>query len=168
MQELLDVVNEDDHVIGQIARKELSRDSNAIVRLVGVQVFRQGKALFQLRQSSKQLYPSHWTLSATGHVSAGEGYDDAAKRELVEEVGIHDPITRIDKRLLSYDGVRRMWAFFHCDSEAEPVIQHSEVERAEYVALNTDGPGPLPSTMDKITPSLRFYLQVLMAIRNPK
>ncbi len=165
MQELLDTVNEKDEIIGQISRQELSRDPRAIVRMVGVLVTRpeDGKALLQLRHRRKELYPSHWTLSATGHVQSGEGYHDAAKRELEEEVGIlSDNLIFMRKELLSYDGVQRWWEFFRCVSEAVPVIQASEVERVEYVDLETNGDSMLLPTMKNISPSLRFYLQVIM------
>ena len=38
-----------------------------------------------------------WDSSAAGHVEAGEGYDEAAARELKEELGIHVPLEKIAK-----------------------------------------------------------------------
>lgn len=160
MSELLDVVDEMDRVIGTIAREDLVH-SDVIVRHVGVAVLRENDILLQLRSSRKQLYPGYWTLSATGHVEAGEDYEHAAIRELSEEVGIRAPVTFVSKRLLTYDGMRRMWAFFSCSSNEIPIPQRDEVEQVRYVTLDTRTPGILPTTIEKITPSLRYYLQTL-------
>ena len=44
--------------------------------------------LIHLRSDEKEEFPSVWTSSASGHVSAGESYDSSAARELQEELGI--------------------------------------------------------------------------------
>lgn len=48
----------------------------------------QGKVYLQRRSASKSRFPGRWDLSATGHVTAGEAVEDAATRELAEELGI--------------------------------------------------------------------------------
>ncbi len=47
-----------------------------------------GKVFLQKRNAAKTVYPGRWDLSATGHVRAGESREDAALRELDEELGI--------------------------------------------------------------------------------
>ncbi len=42
-------------------------------------------------------YPGHWTLSVMGHVSSGETYEQAAKRELSEELGVECELKQITK-----------------------------------------------------------------------
>lgn len=49
---------------------------------------RQGRLYLQRRSRNKSLYPSRLDLSATGHVRAGESREDAASRELEEELGL--------------------------------------------------------------------------------
>lgn len=46
------------------------------------------RVYLQRRSKNKKLFPGFWDLSATGHVKAGESREDAARRELREELGI--------------------------------------------------------------------------------
>lgn len=48
----------------------------------------QGKLYLQQRSRTKAVYPSRWDVSASGHVQAGESLEDAARRELFEELDI--------------------------------------------------------------------------------
>jgi isopentenyl-diphosphate delta-isomerase len=47
-----------------------------------------GKIYIQQRGRDRDVLPGFWDLSATGHVRAGEAREDAARRELEEEIGI--------------------------------------------------------------------------------
>ena len=47
-----------------------------------------GRLLVHQRSASKDLWPSAWDVAAGGVVVSGEGWDEAAARELAEEVGI--------------------------------------------------------------------------------
>ena len=49
-----------------------------------------GHVLMHRRSDTKDLWPGRWDLAVGGVVTAGEGYDDAARRELAEEVGVTD------------------------------------------------------------------------------
>lgn len=48
----------------------------------------QGKLLIQQRHSKKSSWPNMWDFSASGGVIAGEKSNEAAERELFEELGI--------------------------------------------------------------------------------
>lgn len=47
-----------------------------------------GKYLLQKRAEDMFIYPGCWDSSAAGHVDEGESAEEAAYRELVEEIGI--------------------------------------------------------------------------------
>jgi len=47
-----------------------------------------GRVLVHQRSATKDLWPLAWDLAVGGVVTAGEGWDAAAVRELAEEVGI--------------------------------------------------------------------------------
>ncbi|MBT8763415.1 NUDIX domain-containing protein [Desulfohalobiaceae bacterium Ax17] len=87
-QERIEVVDENNNPIAVLSRNEVHRQG-LFHRSVLVLVYNQeGKVFLQKRHRNKNLYPGRWDLSATGHVKAGEAAEDAALRELKEEVGI--------------------------------------------------------------------------------
>ncbi len=97
--ETFDVVDEKDNVIGQVRREEANRNKNIIHRSISVAVFNGRGALFmQKRSMTKDTDPGRWTISCSGHVDSGDSYDNAAKREMEEELGIKGlklkPVTR--------------------------------------------------------------------------
>ena len=56
-----------------------------------------GRLYLQKRGPQKNLYPGRFDLSATGHVQAGEAREEAAARELFEELGLTaSSLARID------------------------------------------------------------------------
>lgn len=48
----------------------------------------QGKLYLQQRSKRKTLFPGCWDVSASGHVQAGEALEDAARREIKEELDL--------------------------------------------------------------------------------
>ncbi len=86
-----DVVDSDDHVIDTLHRDEVhSRDLRH--RAVHILVFNAaGELLLQKRSPWKDKSPGLWDSSTAGHVDAGETYEEAAHRELREEIGITVP-----------------------------------------------------------------------------
>jgi 8-oxo-dGTP pyrophosphatase MutT (NUDIX family) len=65
-------------------------------RCVYVLVFDAAGALFvHLRTATKDVYPSHWDAAAGGVLAAGESFDDGARRELAEELGVTASLTAL-------------------------------------------------------------------------
>ncbi len=88
MDEIFDIVDDRDEVIGQRPRSEVHR-LGLRHRAVHILVCnRQGEVFLQKRSMSKDTHPGTWDSSAAGHLEAGEGYDEAAARELQEELGL--------------------------------------------------------------------------------
>lgn len=84
-------VDEHDQVIGPRPRGELHR-LGLRHRAVHILVFNpEGELLLQKRSPRKDINPGAWDTSAAGHVDFGESYEDSARRELVEELGIVEP-----------------------------------------------------------------------------
>ena len=91
LDELFDVVDEQDRVIGQATRREVhahGRRHRAVHLLV---VNGAGRVFLQKRSMQKDIFPGAWDSSAAGHVGAGEDYDGTARRELAEELGLKLP-----------------------------------------------------------------------------
>jgi isopentenyldiphosphate isomerase len=86
--EILDIVDERDHVIGQLARGEVTA-RRLRHRCVFVHVRDgQGRIFVHRRTPTKLLFPSRYDMFVGGVVGAGESYDDAALREAEEELGV--------------------------------------------------------------------------------
>ncbi len=97
-EEIYDVVDAEDRVIGQATRREIHARA-LLHRSVHTFVFDpQGNLFLQKRAETKDENPGYWDSSSAGHVDAGEDYPAAAQRELMEELGIREaltPFTRI-------------------------------------------------------------------------
>ncbi|MBB5353326.1 16S rRNA (adenine1518-N6/adenine1519-N6)-dimethyltransferase [Haloferula luteola] len=88
--EVFDVVNEADEVVGQATRKEV-HEKDLLHRAVHAFVINgRGELLLQRRSLLKDKHPGVWDSSVSGHLDAGEDYDRAVVRELEEEMGVVD------------------------------------------------------------------------------
>jgi isopentenyldiphosphate isomerase len=86
--EPVDVVDEHDVVLRVATRAEV-RTENLRHRCVFVVVWSSsGEVLVHERAPDKDIWPGRWDLGVGGVLGAGEGYADAAVRELAEEVGL--------------------------------------------------------------------------------
>src|SRR3972149_2629453 len=88
VDELLDIVNDEDIVIGQEMRSTVHQEG-LLHRGVHVFLFtRDGKMLVQKRSADRAASPSMLDCSVSEHVKAGESYFDAALRGMKEEMGV--------------------------------------------------------------------------------
>lgn len=108
MPEIIDLVDEQDLVVGETTKKE-AHEKNLPHRLGCVYVFTaDGKLLVQVRKGG---ILDH---SACGHVRKSEGYYEAAVRELREELSVEDTIEEVgtffaDERFPSHNYQRKHW-----------------------------------------------------------
>lgn len=88
-EDFFDVVNQHDEVIGRARRREVHA-RGLLHRAIHVLIFnRRGEVFLQKRSLSKDMAPGLWDSSCSGHLDAGEDYDQAAVRELGEELGLN-------------------------------------------------------------------------------
>lgn len=147
----MDLVDADDRVIGSstIAR---CLEEGLLHRAVAVLVLRPGGAFVLQQRSRHDLWqPGLWTISSTGHVRKGEAYEDAARRELNEELGLEGELTPGRKYLLppisEGELTEHEWvAFFTCRTDSpcriDPVELESvrEVTEEDLRGMLADGP----------------------------
>lgn len=87
--ELVDVVDDADRVLRRVTRAEMRRE-NLLHRAVYILVrSSRGDFFVHRRTTTKDVYPGYWDVTVGGVVGAGEDYESAARRELVEEIGVH-------------------------------------------------------------------------------
>src|SRR5437764_15031849 len=112
--EIFDVVNENDEVIGRESRSRVHQQGLRH-RAVHVLVFNSaGQPFLQKRSASKDTFPGVWDSSASGHLCSGEDYDSCAVRELQEEIGL--AISSPPERLFKMDeceetGQEHVWVY---------------------------------------------------------
>ena len=95
------VVDENDRQISTASRLEV-HENNFRHRAVHILIFNHaGEILLQKRSPWKDRHPLLWDSSAAGHVEANEDYEEAAGRELMEELGVSGRLDHIGKLLAS-------------------------------------------------------------------
>jgi isopentenyl-diphosphate delta-isomerase type 1 len=135
--ELFTVVDASDNVLGFKTRRECHADKNLIHRIVGILIFdKKGRVLLQKRSKTKDLGAGKWGTSAAGHVSRGESYEAAAKRELKEELGIDIPLKFKIKKVISDETESEMSAIFTGVSEGPFYPDPEEVEEVKFFTKN--------------------------------
>ena len=133
-EEIFDVVNERDEVIGQAPRREVHA-RGLWHRAVHILVFNaKGETFLQKRSMLKDTHPGTWDSASSGHVDAGEDYDPCALREVREEIGLH--LTHPPRRLFKVDACAETgWEFcwvYRCESEGPFVLQPEEIETGAW------------------------------------
>lgn len=87
-EEVFDVVDDQDQVIGQERRSEVHR-LGLRHRATHALIFNHlGEVFLQQRSLAKDMWPGVWDSSASGHLDHGESYDRCVIRELGEELGL--------------------------------------------------------------------------------
>jgi isopentenyl-diphosphate delta-isomerase type 1 len=133
-EEIFDVVNERDEVIGRRPRSEVHR-LGLMHRATHVLVFnRRGQVFLQKRSMKKDRQPGLWDSSVSGHVDSGEDYDACAVRELREEIGLH--VAQIPQRLFKFAASpetdqEHVWVY-RCEAEGPFRLQPDEIERGDW------------------------------------
>lgn len=132
--ELFDVVDEQDRVVGQATRGEVHR-KKLWHRAVHAWVFNaRGDVFLQKRSLLKDMAPGLWDSSCSGHLDAGESYDQAIVRELEEEIGVQ--LDRTPERIMTERACAATgWEFvqvYRLPHEGPFELHPAEIERGEW------------------------------------
>ena len=91
------VVDKNDRIL-RYARRADVHGNNLRHRAVHILILNQaGEVYLQQRSRWKDRHPLKWDSSAAGHVTAEESYDETARRELQEELGIEVALKKVLK-----------------------------------------------------------------------
>lgn len=152
--EVFDVVNEHDHVVGQATRGEVHR-RKLWHRAVHAWVFNAaGQVFLQKRSRLKDMAPGCWDSSCSGHLDAGEDYDAAIVRELGEEIGITMnavPARFFHEKARAETGWEFVWVY-RLEAEGPFTLHPAEIETGAWfspaevdAALATDAEAYAPA-----------------------
>ncbi len=134
--ELLEVVDEHGRSLRPATRAECHSDPTLIHRSVCVLVYDPTGSLFlQERSRKKDQYPGMRDLSATGHARYGESDIEAARRELLEELGIRARLQRVDTLLVRAPTESEFTAIFQCSYDGALVPNPEEIAGGDFLPL---------------------------------
>lgn len=131
--EILDVVDIDDEVVGQATRGEI-HEKGWLHRAVHIFLFNSaGEIYIQRRSSFKDRHPSKLDSSAAGHVDSMESYEEAAKRELHEELGIIEELSFVLKVSACDETDSEHVLLYSAQSDTMPVPDSKEISWGKFV-----------------------------------
>lgn len=141
--ELIDIVDENGNFTGVVMDKEEAHDKNLLHNEVAIFIINEKKqVLLEKRSANKRFDPNKWALCA-GHVDSKESLENAALRELKEEVGLNISITDLkpfaEKELSKKEKNSHITHFFYVKSnlkENEFVIQKEELSEVKWFFLD--------------------------------
>lgn len=136
-EEILDLVDNQDNVVGQATRKDIYAQGLHNYRVVHAFIKNsQGQLWIPKRVASKKLYPDALDFSVAGHVESGETYEKALIKEAVEEVRL--ALTPTDYREIGYfwpqrDDVGVFQKVYEINSDATPDYDANEFASYEWL-----------------------------------
>ena len=134
-EEIFDICDADDRVIGQAPRSQVHAQK-LLHRAAHVFVFNSRQELLvQVRSANKDEFPHCYTSSASGHLSTGEDYLESAQRELQEEIGIVAPLEFLGKFPACRDLAWEHTVLYRTHSDAPPCPDPYEVAEIRHYTL---------------------------------
>ncbi|MYS80029.1 NUDIX hydrolase [Embleya scabrispora] len=121
MSELVEHVDERDLVLGVVERGEAEREGWPHRIATTICRDRAGRILVLRRSETMPRFPGYYDVMVGGAVNVGESYEEAAARELSEELGVRVPV-RFMFKFLCREGISPVWFGVHEAVVAEPLV----------------------------------------------
>lgn len=94
------LVDEQDEAIGTLPKIDCHVGDGILHRAFSVFLFNnEGEVLLQQRSPEKMLWGGYWSNSCCSHPRSGESVEDAAKRRIMEELGVSSELNFLYKFL---------------------------------------------------------------------
>ena len=135
--ELVEEVDEHGNVLRVLTRAEMrAKKLRHRCTYIGV-VSSGGALLIHQRSPDKEVYPSWWDVCAGGVCTAGESWDDSARRELHEELGIDAPLEHLGSGTWEEagGGASLVGHVYVARSDGPFTFDDGEVVQARFVTL---------------------------------
>lgn len=130
MDEFLDILTDEGKSTGVIRLKSEAHQLGLFHATVHIWFYTDcGQILMQKRGTQKETFPNHWDVSVAGHIHAGESIDEAAIREIHEEIGL-----TIDAQQLQEIKIRKN-QIIHPNGIIDNEFQHVFISKLE-TAIN--------------------------------
>lgn len=163
--EVFDLIDKNDQVIGQATRGECHRDKSLIHRCIGVFIFNeQGELYLQKRSMTKDLHPGVWALSVGGHPKKGQTYEKGAKEEMKEELGIEAPFEKIGKYCYQGETETEMFVVYKATHNGPFKLNPEEIEKGKFFDLD-DLSRKVKLGEVKLSPQAEYTLKYLKLLK---
>lgn len=141
--ELIEIVDKNGNFTGEVMEKEKAHNKNLLHNEVAIFVINdQNQVLLQKRSASKRFEPNKWTLCA-GHVDAYESLEDAAIREIKEEIAIEVSKKELHKygkkELILKDSNSHITYYYYVKTnkkEKEFIVQFEELSEVKWFDID--------------------------------
>lgn len=155
--ELIEIVDGRDRPLAAMDISEAHRQSLSH-RAVLILVYDPNRKIYlQRRGLNKAIYPGRWDVSASGHVKAGESREDAAIRELYEEIGITAPALRLLTEVpASPDTGFEFVSVFSAGTVREPPQPNATEVQGGFFCDRTELAGLIERCPELLTPGLVY------------
>ncbi|MCX6764343.1 MAG: NUDIX domain-containing protein [Candidatus Nealsonbacteria bacterium] len=135
----IDIVDENDSVIGRIKEEEALSMPDKRTRAISIFLFNSKRELLLQRRSKNKIrYPLHWDCSASGFVNSGEDYETTAVRELKEELGVIKKTSELEfilKRVVETDRTEFV-KLYKLEYDGPIKVNDNEVESGKFFSIN--------------------------------
>ncbi|MDQ3098785.1 MAG: NUDIX domain-containing protein [bacterium] len=139
-EEILDLVDRNDTVIGEVVRLQSDSNPYFTVRQASVLIYdSDNRLLLHQRSAMKKTSPLSWSVTAVGHVLKGNSPEQAAHKELKEEAGFDVKLAFVEKEYIRYKYTSYFAYRYIGEYDGQPIIMNSEeivdirfVDREEY------------------------------------
>ena len=165
--ELIEVVDDFDEPVLVVSAFEARRQKLRRRVILVLLHDTSGKLYLQRRGKQKTTYPGLWDVSASGHVRAGEAREDAARRELYEELGVKaSGMAYLTAYATSPEHGNTFVTLFHATAPAaRPAPDNKEVD--DVIAVEAHELAAMVRDFsDRLTPALLWVCQHGYAFEN--
>ena len=136
-EEYIDLMDEKCNVIGKINRQK-AMENKLLQKGAIVLVFNSKREMLIVqRAKTKDNFPGYYTFGAGGCALSGETYEECAKRELEEELGIKNVEIKFlfDNEYKSNE-IKLIQEIYYCIYEGDLILQKEEVERIFFMSVD--------------------------------
>lgn len=133
---VLDVVDDNNKVVGKASANHVYEE-RLNHRIVHVLIFNDKGELFLVQRSGQHKYcPGHWS-APSGNVLQGEGYEEAAQRELGNWLGTSLKLIKIHDGKYDHYRMRKFLQVFRGISEGRFILNKELAEKGRWFSVPT-------------------------------
>ena len=145
-EELVDILDEHGEVTGIVKTKSEAHEKALWHKAIHIWIYNsKGEILLQKRAKTKLTWPGLWDISVAGHVSCGEDFEEAAVRELHEELGVGvkpEELVEVARRKTTYDNQKLNYhsrefasTYLYRLDELPTNLQEEEVGEVRFISI---------------------------------